>query len=241
MDFNIDSQKLVWIAFALIFGIIVLKFIYWKIGRSMQELQRMAEDPDFRREKIAQIGAFLEQHPNDTEARLRRADLYRREGDFVKAASDLRLYLEGKPADAEGWAELAECAILLHEKHDALNAAQKARALDPEYADYSALCLRAHLLLGNLEAAQKDWERWADLDRQRCARPEPQRTWFSSQLPPGEVVTDPALTVYAAELLLRRGERDAARVRLEQLRAENPDYLADLFALDPLLKDLSLL
>jgi len=238
-----DSEKLVWTAFALIFGIIILKFVYWRINRGMAELQRLAEDPEFRKEKLADLEAYLNENPGDTDARLRRADLWRREGDFSRAASDLRLYLQMKPEDAEGWAELAECAIVLQDKHEALAAAEKARGLDPAYADYCALNLRAHLLAGNLEAAQLDWQRWAELDRQRCLCPEAPRSWFSPprQLPPAEVVEDPALAVYQAALLLRQGEREKAREKLAPVRAENPDYLEEVLRLDPLLKEIAAL
>ncbi len=241
---NIDSDKLVWLALVLIFGIVVVKFVYWKIGQSMEEMQRLAEDPVARREKLQQLDGYLELNPTDTEARLRRADLWRREGDFLKAASDLRVYLEQKPDDAEGWAELAECAILLHDKHEALAAAAKAQALDPAYADYWAIGLRAHLLAGNLDAAETEWKRWDEIDRARCLKDMPRSGgWLipAAQRMPAEIVRDPALTVYEAELLLRRGERERARDCLAALREENPDYLDLVLRQDPLLKDLATL
>lgn len=239
-----QSEHLIWLAIVLIVGIIGLKYVYWRIARSMNELQRMAEDPEFRREKLQALESYLEKNPGDGDARLRRADLWRREGDYSRAASDLRLYLEKKPEDSEGWAELAECAILLHEKHEALTASEKARALDPNYSDYCAISLRAHLLSNNLEAALIDWERWAELDRERCQR-KPSRGmsgWLGGrQLPLGDPVPDPALAIYRAELYLRKGEHDAARKMLEPVRNENAETLQLITQNDPLLKDLAAL
>lgn len=229
-----------WIIHIVMWGLgalVLVHFIYWRLGRALGHWTRMAEDPAARAARLAALTARLERVPGDDEARRERATLRQLDGQWVGAIEDQGLYLEHRPGDDVGWCEYAEMALRLERWEAAAEAIERAAALDPAGVDPVALSLRLALHRGDLEGARERLAAWKRLDAARIATPAAHHPWsVFRQAPSPARRADPAVAVYEAVLLARTGDEAGARGRLAEILAASgiPPWIDE----DPLLTPL---
>lgn len=235
------TEDMLLIGVLIIVGIVVMKFVYWTVGRDFRKWARYQQDPEFRQQEIVRLNGVLEQDPQDAASWLLRAQLWHMSGEHAKALEDTRKYLTLKSNDSEGWAELCECALSLNEADVAVEAADKAIELDSTYIDYHALRLRAALLANDLERASKELAEWKELDSKRVAAGDQSKSIFKSDVRHfGDLVSDPALIAYEAAIADRQGDNVAAHRLVEKMQQEHADVWSVLRENDPLLAKLDM-
>ncbi len=218
--------------------VIVVRFFYWLIDRSLHDLARLERDADYRARALDELDRSVAERPSDAALRRQRADVRRFEERHDGVVEDLTVYLQQKPKDDAGWAELAESLRALGQHADALSAAERAAALDPRYVDHHALRAQTALLAGNTEAARAAVAAWEEADgaaleaeagrrrpRKLAGKPVPQRE------------ADPRLPFYRAALALASGQPHEAGARLAEARTRGSGAQEDL-ARDPALQPL---
>lgn len=225
-----NTQVLILVGLLLVAGMLFIKYVYWTIGKDLQEYARYESDPQARSEKISELGELIARGSGGKEALLQRANLYCYDENYAAAAVDLRAYLALAGEDSEGWAELGQCCILINEIEEAYEAAKKAIELDPEYADYRRLMIRCELLLARFDDAGATLRKWKELDGKRLRRKDAQQ--FSQQFPGIEKHADYSIGVYEAALLQSLGQKDQARVLIDSLKEQYPQELGYLLEND---------
>lgn len=236
-----QTEQLVFLALAIFAGMLLMKYIYWQIGRKFAELARYENDPQERRARIDELDGIIAQEPENAEALLERATLLGRERDFSRAAHDLEKYLELAPEDCAGWGELAECCLQTGHAARAREAIEHAIALDGNYTDFRRLRLRALFLENELPQAGDELDIWRDLEHKRLEAGAGTRPLYApyAGIAPGPARPDPALRLYEAALLWRKGERPAAAELLRELREDAAEYLESALESDPVLVDMA--
>lgn len=140
--------------------IVGLRALYRHVDGSFSHWQTLADNPDYRRQRLAWLEAKLLTRPGAAPLLLEKANILRLEGDYLRARACLQAYLQIKPKDDAGWQELAEDSLVLQDLPQARHAAGQARSIDPDYPDYMELEARIALSgrnAGELEQALKLW------------------------------------------------------------------------------------
>lgn len=236
-----QTEQLVFLALAIFAGMLLMKYIYWSIGRKFTELARYENDPQARHARISELDGIIAREPQNAEALLERATLLGHDRDFTRATHDLEKYLELAPEDSAGWGELAECCLQTGHAVRAREAAEHAIALDGCYTDFRRLRLRALLLENELPQAGDELDIWRDLEHKRLEAGAGTKPLYApyAGIPPGPARPDPALRLYEAALLWRRGERPAAGQIRQELRETAAEYLESTLESDPVLANMA--
>lgn len=231
-----QTEHLILLALLLAAGMLFYRYVWWRIGRELDERALLAHDPQARQKKLEELERLLASNPADEQTLLLKSTLLFFDKNFSASADTLEEYLRLRPEDWEGWAELAECRMRKGEGEAALQAARKSLDANAGNCDYLCLCLRARLLVGDYTGARKDLQDWKVQDRQRVEHPIVPHRWSQQyQMPKPEIVEDPAVRLYEAALLYREGECARAKSILSELENDNPEYLTETIAEDPLL------
>ncbi|MBN2713443.1 MAG: tetratricopeptide repeat protein [Planctomycetes bacterium] len=215
---------------------IVVRYMYWSVEQDGKDLARLESDDAYRAACIARLdAAVLAGTAGPKEFRLR-ADLRRFEGDWGGVADDLDVYLKRRPKDDTAWYELAEALRETGKYAEALPAAEKACALDPQYIDYQKMKMGCAIIAGDLEAALIASGAWHDLIENSLEQPKSYRTYLG-WLPRSNPEDDPDFPLYNAALALAKGSVAGAESWLDNAESLGVFEREDL-AGDPVLEKL---
>ena len=225
----------------LLGGALALRYVYWSIDRETLGCARAAADPAFRAEEIARAGERLDDNPRDAAARRRRAELFALDERFAEAAADWRLFLHARPDDDAAWHDFAFALDGAGRPAEAVDAADRAARLDPDYPEYAETAARLALAAGDPDRALDRIGRWRDLECRLAARRAAERggargrSWLWSPPPNPAPAADPpppglAPLVYEAAALWARGDACRARLRHAEARSLDPDAVERLLA-----------
>lgn len=193
------NGEYLWALFILLFPGINALLYFLLVYRQRGGATRGFELPGaYDRRRIKQLQAQIH-HLDKAHHHLELGNIYFHQGKLGPAAASLQAALERDPDDLEARAHLGQCLLRLGQPQEALPLLETvcARQPDHEYGHSLMALAEVQTALGRLDEAHATWERVLAAHAYARAR------------------------VQFAELLVRKGQSDAARAQLREALADD--------------------